>query len=54
MLAVLYVTFALGVHLLALMNGELTEIGNLLKALGMAGGALALSGLFEPEPAKTA
>ena len=46
LLALLYVIFALTVHLAGLTSGDLTQVEPLLKALGMAGGALALSGLF--------
>lgn len=49
LLGLLYVVFALGVHLVGLVGGDLTQIDPLLKALGMAAGALGLSALFASE-----
>jgi putative oxidoreductase len=50
LLAVILLTFALTVHLPAVLDGNPSALPNMLKDISLAGGALLLAGIYWDEP----
>jgi uncharacterized membrane protein YphA (DoxX/SURF4 family) len=46
LLALLLVVFALGVHLVSVIGGDMASMSQMMKDLALAGGALAVSNIF--------
>lgn len=47
LLAVMLLIFALTIHLPAFMEGNQAELGNILKNIALAGGALVIGGIYD-------